>query len=185
MILWELYRAIWAPFSDIGGRHWSHSTAILIQTGHSVNSVHVHNGLALSIDWVLFRVSDFTVSPVFLADDMTLGLQNIKCDIEDNSCLPMLHLMDIGETIKAENVTLSAVQVDFVHSFSGSTACYSIFARTGGQNIHRGPMDAQEGHHQYHTLLHSGATVLLPDTVPKSRWSMEAYIYDTIPSVYC
>lgn len=97
----------------------------------------------------------------------------------------MLHLMDIGEAIKAENVTLSAVQVDFVHSFSGSTACYSIFARTGGQNIHRGPMDAQEGHHQYHTLLHGGATVLLPDTVPKSRWSMEAYIYDTIPSVYC
>jgi len=39
--------------------------------------------------WVLFRVSDFTVSPVFLAEDMTFGLQNIKCQIEDNPCFTL------------------------------------------------------------------------------------------------
>lgn len=38
---------------------------------------------------VLFRVSDFTISPVFLADDMTIRLQNIKCEIEDNPCLSL------------------------------------------------------------------------------------------------
>jgi len=29
---------------------WPHGTAIFVQTGDSVYSVHVHNGLALSID---------------------------------------------------------------------------------------------------------------------------------------
>lgn len=101
MIHGELYRAIWAPFSDFGGRHWSHGTAIPVQTGHSVNSVHVHNSFALSIDRVPFRVSDFTISPVFFADDMTIGLQNIKCEIEDSPCLSMLRVMDIAEMIKA------------------------------------------------------------------------------------
>ncbi len=89
----------------------------------------------------------------------------------------MLHLMDVAEMIKAENVALCAVQIDFVQSFSGSTTSYNILAGSRGQNVHRGPMDAQEGHHQYHTLLHGGAAGFLPDTATKSRWSMEAYIY--------
>lgn len=89
----------------------------------------------------------------------------------------MLHVMDIAETIKAENVALRAVQINFVHSFSGSTIRYCILAGSRGQNIHRGPMDAQEGHHHNHTLLHGGAAVFLPDTATESSWSMEAYIY--------
>lgn len=53
--------------------------------------------------WVLFRVSDFTVSPVFLADDMTLGLQNIKCEIEDNSCLPLKeYIVNICKNLKGK-----------------------------------------------------------------------------------
>lgn len=79
----------------------------------------------------------------------------------------MLHVMGIAETIKAENVTLGAVQIDFVHSFSSSTASYSILAGSGGQNVHRGPMDTQEGHHQCHTLLHGGVAVVHPGTATK------------------
>lgn len=80
VILRELYRAIWAPFPDFGGRHcqgrvilldlpsfsiwwqnlvclmacwlitWPHGAAVFVQAGHSVNSIHIHNCFALSID---------------------------------------------------------------------------------------------------------------------------------------
>jgi len=66
----------------------------------------------------------------------------------------MLHVMDIAE----------AIQADFVQSFSGSTARYSLLAGARDQHVHRGPMDTQESHHQYHTLLHGGAALVLPDT---------------------
>lgn len=79
----------------------------------------------------------------------------------------MLHVMDIAETIQAEDVALGAVQIDFVHSFSGRTARYSILAGSRGQNVHRGSVDTQQSHHQCHTLLHGGAVLVLPDTATK------------------
>lgn len=79
----------------------------------------------------------------------------------------MLHVMDIAEMIKAENVALSAVQIDLVHSFSGGTNGYSFLAGSGDQKVHRSPVDTQEGHHQCYTLLHGGVAVIHPDKATK------------------
>lgn len=89
----------------------------------------------------------------------------------------MLHVVDIGEPIHTEHVAFCAFLIDLIQGFSGSSASCSVLAGSRGQRVHWCPTDTQDGHHQYHTLLHGGAVVVHPDTATTSKGCMQAYIH--------